>query len=157
MRFFTIERWMGQDDTDWPLDAYQAHLDRIRSQIPGWFAEPTFSLHHSRLRRLQIDPHRRILLLEVDDASRLTAHNPGPQSGRSWYESGRARLRFLDLEMFESTADPESGLPGPHGYGDWAYEEIDVVHGGLLKLSVLFSSGIEIRMRCRDIEADWIG
>ena len=56
-------------------------------------------------------------------------------------------LLYGGAVFVESTADPDRGLPGPHGYGDLGNDEIEVLDGGLLDHRLLFSTGVELTLR----------
>ena len=150
MKFFTMARWRGDDSSGWPLDAYRNHLQSIRSQIPAWFIEPDFSTHDSRLRLMHMDVRRAELVMELDDATRIS--DDGHLA-----ENGRARMGFGEVSLVECLGDPKLGLPGPSGFGDWGYDEIDVLDGNGLELRVLFSSAIELRVCFGDFKAEWLG
>ena len=63
-------------------------------------------------------------------------------------------LHYSQVEEVISTADPEKGLPGPHGYGDLGYDEIERFQSGLLEHRMLFSSGIVLTVRHRGFSID---
>jgi hypothetical protein len=63
----------------------------------------------------------------------------------------RFTLRYSDVSLFRSTADPKTGLGGPHGYGDWGYDEAAVIGPGRFQHSILFSSGIEFIIEFADL------
>jgi len=73
-------------------------------------------------------------------------------------ESGGARrfeIEYQGVSRFVSTADPDTGLPGPHGYGDLGYDETDVDDAGLLVHRILFSSGIEFEVTFEKFSIEW--
>ncbi len=53
-------------------------------------------------------------------------------------------MNYGGVRSIQSTADPEKGLPGPHGYGDLGYDEIDLIQPGHYEHRMLFSTGIEL-------------
>ena len=74
-------------------------------------------------------------------------------------DDGHGRLRKFQLDYvgvtsFKSIAEHEKGLPGPQGYGDLGYEEIDVVDG-LFVHGILFSGGIEFEIRFKGFELSY--
>ena len=138
LRFFTLEWWQGlQDDgAPYPFVTYRECFDRIQKKLPVSFAEfcKRVSLHDSRLRGLRLNAVNQELQMELtgDDG----------QGGLR-----RFALVYGGVVTFESNADPNNGLAGPHGYGDWGYDEADMLDGGLCEHRILFSSGIEVRVR----------
>lgn len=150
MKFFTMAWWGGtQPDADppypdeAPFEAYGLYLDTIVDRLPpGLLALVTFPLHDARLRTLHLALSTRTLLIELENA---------------YDETGMHRfcLRYDDVSAFESYADPTVGLAGPHGYGDLGYTELDITPDGEAVHRLLFSSGIEFHLTCRDAEAWW--
>lgn len=132
MRFFTMDWWCGveSDDLDDPLPKYQEHLVSIRDQLPVDLlaTQETVSLHDSRLRELRLAVADGSLVLELESYS-------GDQ---------RFTLTYSGVERFESSADPRVGLPGPAGYGDFGYCEVDMLPTGAIEHRILFSTGIEL-------------
>lgn len=137
MKFFTVDWWRGiQEGTvPDPCDAYRAHFSLIREQLPPDLAalSESVSLHDSRLR---------VFNLIVEDALlKISLDGSGPHGC-----SRRFSLTYVRVESFQSLADPEAGLAGPHGYGDWGYDEAHVLAPGRFEHRVLFSTGIEFRI-----------
>ena len=95
----------------------------------------TIQLHDARLRELRIDGGGRAATLRFD-AGDITM-----REGRD------VTLRYGGLVTLLSTADPDRGLPGPHGFGDLGNDEFEVLEGGLFEHRLLFSSGIELALR----------
>ena len=56
----------------------------------------------------------------------------------------RFTLTYTGVERVESTADPAVGLRGPHGYGDFGYDEVEVLPTGAFEHRMVFSSGVEL-------------
>lgn len=151
MQFFTLAWWGGtQPDADPPyadqdpFEAYCRYLDTIADRLPrGLLDLVTFPLHDARLRTLRLAPATRTLLIELENA---------------YDETGVHRfcLRYDAVSALESTADPAVGLAGPHGYGDLGYTELDLSPDGEAVHRLLFSSGIELQITCRDAQAWWV-
>jgi hypothetical protein len=141
MRFFTMEWWSGaQEEADGvERDAaadYQQHLATLRPfprEVAQLDALP--SLHDAHLRRLHQEGDGKVAL-HFD--ALLADGTRGP-----------LEVSYGDVESFEITGDPEEGLPGPYGFGDMGYDEIDSVVGGAFEHRLLFSSGIEMCVRFR--------
>lgn len=144
--------WWGgiQPDADSPYDgmepfqAYQTYLDTFIDRLPpGLLAvNQTVPLHDAKLRSLSLTPATNTLLIEFEN----------------YYDAAGARrffLRYEDVSAFESYADPDVGLGGPHGYGDLGYDELDITDEGQAVHRLLFSSGIEFHITCRNAQAWW--
>jgi hypothetical protein len=149
MRFFTIEWWcgvQGGDDSNDPAKDYQSYLATIRERLPvGLLAlQEVVSLHDGRLRLLELSPSSATLLLRIDG-------DDGSGGLRQF------TLRYSGVSSFRSIADPAIGLPGPHGYGDWGYDEAGVTQSGEFEHRILFSSGIEVVVTFAGFEFTWEG
>lgn len=151
MKFFTMAWWGGtQPDVASPYDgvepfqAYQSYLSAFIERLPpGLLAiNQTVPLHDAKLRTLRFTPSTNTLLIEFENY---------------YDETGKRRffLRYDGVTAFESYADPDIGLGGPHGYGDLGYDELDITPDGEAVHRLLFSSGIEFHITCRDAEAWW--
>src|SRR5262245_45533105 len=142
MRFFTFEWWAGVQtgNSSDPADAYERHFKSIERMVPADLAdlELNGSLHDAKLRALHSDCRAQTLELDLAavDANGATVY---------------VRLRYLGVVSLLGTADSEYGLPGPFGFGDLGYSEVDVVDGDLTH-SLLFSSGIELQVRFKSFE-----
>jgi hypothetical protein len=146
--------WWGgtQPDADEPVDrleafrVYGAHLEAIRDRLPPELLAigQAVPLHDARLRVLRYTPADSSLLIELQNYIDET----GPR---------RFFLRYDGVHAFESRADPDVGLAGPGGYGDLGYDELDLTPEGLAVHRLLFSSGIELHITCRDARAWWAG
>lgn len=130
MRFFTITWWRGDPTSNSldPVAGYAAHLATVRDRMPPDLLaiEESWSLHDSRLRELKLAGGLLTLGLE---------NHSGDE---------RLTLIYSSVERFESTADPELWLPGPGGYGDLGYCEVDILPNGSFEHRLLFSTGIEL-------------
>ena len=70
---------------------------------------------------------------------------------------GNAPSRVLEIcykgvSRFKSFAGRGKALPGPSGYGDLGYYEIELLDDGFLEHRLLFSSGIELSIIFHEIE-----
>ena len=127
-----------------PVPDFQAHLASIRDQLPADLValQEKISLHDSILRELNFDVASRQLDLRLD--------------GSDMKGGLRAfRLTYKEVDTFRSTADPQSGLPGPHGYGDLGYDEADITDDGRLEHRLLFSTGIEFQIIFGGFNLQW--
>ena len=133
MKFFTPEWWCGIQEGDFdndPAENYLRYFATFRDRLPiGLQAlQESVSLHDGRLRMLELSISNATLMMLVDDYTALRKYS----------------LRYRGVSLFRSIADPEVGLRGSHGYGDWGYNEADVTDTGEFQHRILFSSGIEI-------------
>ena len=145
MKFFTIELWSGEIEGD-HMDVF----DRYREHIEQIF--PDLAEDHRRLVN-EVSLHdARLLSLTGDysDASVvLTLDGSGYDETTKSYFQRQFVLRYDGVQSLRSNADPEKGLPGPHGYGDLGYDEVDVLEPELFEHRMLFSTGITISIRHR--------
>ena len=154
MRFFTMHWWAGPmegrpiAEHTKTIDDYTIYLATIRHRIPPALVDEYLNTHDSRLQQLSVDIDRREALLELANAQLNTAQN-------RWI-TGRVQLRYSGVHAVLSTADPNVGLPGPHGYGDLGYDEVEVLPNGLIEHRFIFSTGIELDIRFTGFEYEWL-
>jgi hypothetical protein len=124
MKFFTLDWWCGlqQFENYDPVPGFQKHLRTIRDKLPQELLDlqETVSLHDANLRFLQYEQEHNTLQLQLDG-------DDGSGGLRHFV------LRYLDVSVFRTLADPKIGLPGPHGYGDLGYDEADITSDGKLE------------------------
>jgi hypothetical protein len=138
MKHFTIQWWSGEIDDQMPaFKAYEAYLAEVKPRLPADLRRLTedVSLHDSRLRRLLLASDKKELVIDLDGWGRDEGHQS--------YHAVKIRLAYGGVFSFESLADPEAGLAGPHGYGDLGYDEIEILGPGLFQHRMLFSTGVE--------------
>lgn len=143
MRFFTMDWWMGvQDGSDAdPSSDYARHLASLMPLPPEVAALAKLPpLHDAQVRRLS---DARSSGVEIDLDALLAG---GTRS--------RVLLRYGRVDALLMAADPERGLPGPHGLGDLGYDEIDSHGGGVFEHRLLFSSGVELSLTFREFSFD---
>ena len=102
------------------------------------------TLHDACLRSLSGDYTGASIILNLDGA--------GYDESTKSYFHRHFELRYDGVQSVRSDADPEKGLPGPHGYGDLGYDEIDVIERGLFEHRMLFSTGITLFIRHREFQ-----
>ena len=139
MKYFTIEWWSGEVEDDAHLfDDYREHLEGIFEDLPPDHQrlEREVSLHDAHLLSLDLDLRSATLTLDLDGS--------GYDEELKSYFGRRFCLRYTEVESFKTTANPEKGLPGPHGFGDLGYSEIYMPEAGLFEHRMLFSTGIVI-------------
>jgi hypothetical protein len=138
--------WRGESDENAvdPIESFRAHLASIRDRLPsGLLAlQESVSLHDGRLRQLDLSIPTATLTLRVDGYDSQGGHR-------------RFVLNYTGVTDFRSTADPMIGLRGPHGYGHLGYDEADVTESGEFEHRILFSTGIEFRVRFTGFEVHW--
>lgn len=145
MKHFTIQWWSGDvEDQMAACRAYEAYLAGVRKEFLPELCRllDEVSLHDSRMRRLHIVPDRKEVFIDLDGC--------GADEGQQSYHALKIGLAYSGVESFESLADPETGLAGPHGYGDLGYDEIELLRPGLFQHRMLFSSGIEFAVTFTD-------
>ena len=131
MKYFTLKWWSCEvEDMHAVLDAYRSLPADLRKLVHG------VSLHDARLRRLDLSTESRRLVLELDGC--------GYDDQAHSYFDTQFRLTYEGLQSLTSNADPDAGLPGPHGYGDLGYDELEVIPSKLYEHRM---SGIELQIR----------
>ena len=145
MKHFTIHWWAGDIDDQMPaFRAYEAYIAGIKDRLPADLRRllDDVSLHDSRLRHLALSPKKNELTIDLDGCA--------PAEGQQSYHALKIKLVYGRISSFESLADPEAGLAGPHGYGDLGYDEIELLESGLFQHRILFSTGIEFAVTFAD-------
>jgi hypothetical protein len=140
MKYFTLKWWGGKTGNVMAVNAEYCHyMDSVRKVLPKdlWELYWKVSLHDARLRRLQF----------ADGMLELKLDGERKDKGRLRPGLRRFRLCYQGVSAITSLADPRKGLPGPFGYGDLGYHEIEIIEEGLYEHRILFSSGIELQMR----------
>jgi hypothetical protein len=146
VKYFTLDGWIGDQDLDddgaaarGAVQAYKAYLASVQPALPVDFKRllAAFCIHDARLRHMAVDLPAGMIVLRFD-AGDITMR-----------EARDISLHYGGAVFVESTADPDRGLPGPHGYGDLGNDEIEVLDGGLLEHRLLFSTGVELTLRFR--------
>jgi hypothetical protein len=148
MKYFTLQKWIdGQnidnintDEIFRPLKNYESYLESVRNKLPVQFLPllEKYTIHDSALRQLVIDPLARTAVMQLD-CDDIDTH-----------DLVKLTLTYKGLSSYESVADPEKGLPGPHGYGDLGMDEIEVLPDSTYEHRIVFSSGIEVSFRFSD-------
>lgn len=139
MKYFTLQWWAAETGDRQPaFQAYYTYLATVKPRLPVALRRLSedVSLHDGRLRRLLFVAARNELAIDLDgyDFDRVRRSHCAAKIG----------LAYRGVTSFESLADPEAGLAGPHGYGDLGYDEIEILASGLFQHRMLFSSGIEL-------------
>jgi len=146
MRFFTMEWWggfqqsrsddrpkTGASDDDIPKQ-YQAYFESIRDKLPSAVAALNeANLHDSTLDLLRVNPSASRMELRVKMCDWTGA-------------AGAFTATFEGVQEVRFFSDPEQSLPGPGGFGDLGYWEIDLAEDGY-EFRALFSTGIEMAVR----------
>lgn len=142
MKFFTMAWWMGdQPSATDPRTEYLRYLAIIREQLPSDLItlQEHITLHDARVREIWLDVRESNLYITLEKRD-------GQVRQRS------VQLTYFGVTSFRSQANPQVGLPGPYGYGEWGYDEVDVTSNGRLEHRVLFSSGIMLEIHFSDFK-----
>ncbi|MGK0352648.1 MAG: hypothetical protein ACJAYX_003334 [Planctomycetota bacterium] len=137
MRFFTMDWWHGVQDgsAEDPFEAYEHHMASLRPFPPAVAAlDDVPSLHDAHMVRID----------HADGSVELTLH--------TWNSEGCIPiwLSYGRVVAFSLDADTERSLPGPLGFGDLGYCEVDTHSEGMFEHRMLFSSGFELSVRFRE-------
>ena len=145
MKYFTLDGWIRDQDlrsfdldpVEQAVEGYRRHLESIRPRLPADLRRllDEYCLHDARLRDFQVDGAAATAALRFDAGNRTM------QEGRD------VSLHYSGVVLIHSIADPEKGLPGPHGYGDVGNDELEILEDGTLEHRFLFSSGIQLLVR----------
>jgi len=140
MKYFTIDNWIAdQDLSQEPLPThlagreYQRYFDFVRDRLPQSYLGlvKEWYLHDSTLTSLEID--------HASQRARLIL-----ASWKHDRSGGVLSITYSGLARVRAESDSEKGLPGPNGFGDLGYDEIEVLNDDLFEHRILFSSGIEL-------------
>ena len=146
MKFFTLEWWRGVQRLEFydPIPAYQKHLSAIRDQLPIELLaiQETVSLHDAQLRLLEVSKggNSLTLLLDGDDGF----------GGLRQFT-----IRYNEVVAFKIIPALTMSLPGPYGFGDVGYDEVDITPDGHFEHCLLFSSGIEMQTVFRNCRLEY--
>ncbi len=145
MKYFTIDWWVdGQDLKNCdsgimkPVEDYKNYLTSIKSKLPPSFIsfEEKYFLHDATL--LQLNLNKDVLTIDL-----YAYESVDGKTG----EEKTIQLQYEGVTNFSSKTNPDQSLPGPEGYGDLGYDEIEVLEGNIFEHRFLFSSGIEMSVR----------
>lgn len=142
MKFFTLAWWSSAcEDSDALFRKYQVFVADFFDRLPDSYQRlhRDLSLHDSRLRRFDADYRHQTLEIHLDG-------HGFDRTDNSYFER-KFTLRYYDVKQVLTVSDPQQGLPGPHGYGDLGYDEIELLSSGELEHRLLFSSGIVLTVR----------
>ncbi len=144
-----MDWWRGSVESN-PMAAYQAHLAEIRDRLPEallWLQEG-FRLHDATVSRTWYDSTSNVL--EIDLVGDNDTDDPHQCDRVRRYE-----LRYSRIVSVQTTIDRGGPLPGPKGYGDLGYTEVDLTIEGHFEHRLLFSSGIEMQIVFGSFHLDW--
>jgi hypothetical protein len=131
----------GGDDVQKPMNEYQSYVESILTKLPDSLQKLSMdvSLHDAHLRIFSFDALTKTLQLELDGFSFDETLNA--------YFDRSIQLTYEDVRAISSAADPETGLAGPHGYGDLGYDEVEILAPNFYEHRMLFSTGIELKVQ----------
>jgi hypothetical protein len=143
MKYFTLDWWRGDADSD--IEEYSSYLDDIRPQLSSKLSQfvDTINLHDAQIISFDLDTTGRKLEFLFNALF--------PSSGPASFEHHRLSLIYEEVSHINSISTPEKALGGPAGYGDLGYDEIELVQEQLFEHRLLFSSGIELQIRFKDV------
>lgn len=144
MKYLTLTWWQGHCTGD-ALKEYRSYYEEVKDLLPAGARrlEEEISIHDAKLLRLDVDIAAGTLLMVVDGYDWREGSSPLP--ARTF------TLKYEGVCWFRSVADPRSGMNGPFGYGDLGYWEFEVLGDGTIEHRMLFSTGIELHVRFREV------
>lgn len=149
MKYFTPKWWAGEvENSDAVVADYERYVDSIRSHLTPTLRSlhADVSLHDSRIRRLSVDIAHRTVSITLDGFA--DPWSPDSQTGR------RFDLRYEGVTTIESTNGGEWASEA-FDNSDLGYCEIELLPDGLWEHRMLFSSGIELAIRFRDLSLNY--
>ncbi len=147
MKYMTMDWWSGAVDRS-TADAYGPYFQSIKDRLPPSVRRlhEDVSLHDSNLRLLVANWNHHTVEIQLDGY--VWEPDKLPDAKQS------ILLRYFDVMSLTSTADPKTGLGGPHGYGDLGYDELELLDDLAVEHRMLFSTGIEIAIRFKNMSID---
>jgi hypothetical protein len=147
MRWVTMAWWRG-DVPRSTAEGYTAHFESIRHRLPESLRDfhQTVTLHDAKLLRLEVDLEAQRARFEYDGY--LWRPDVMPDQPCRWV------LHYEGVRSIRSAAEPAGGLPGPDGFGDYGYDELDVTPDGLVEHRMLFSSSIQLTITFRKLAVE---
>ena len=144
MKYMTLKWWQGHCEGD-AVTEYREYYEDVKDLLPAGARqlEETVSIHDGKLLRLDADVAAGTLVIVLDGFD--WRHRSSPLPDRT------ITLKYSGVTWLRSVADPKSGLQGPHGYGDLGYWEFEAHGDGLFEHRMLFSTGIELHVRGREL------
>lgn len=148
MKYFTIDHWMaGQDLSNDPAltrvaeEEYERYFRSVRDRLPAAYLRmiDEWYLHDSTLAALDVDPASRSTRLRL-------------ASWKHDRSGGILEITYHGVTSVRAVSDPKKGLPGPSGFGDLGYDELEILNDDLFEHRILFSSGIELRFTFGSLE-----
>ena len=143
MKYFTLDWWNGiqvNTNDDDPFELYESYYQSIQEKLPGAFLKlhNEIYLHDGNLKSILFSSYNNDLDITIDA------------------DDGKGNLRKIKLNysgviQYKSYSNKDNGLPGPLGYGDLGYHEVEILKN-CLEHRILFSSGIEIQIQFKDLQ-----
>jgi hypothetical protein len=137
MKYLTLDNWIadqrlggGEPPSFRAAALYRAYLESIKHRLPTALQQLSdeYCIHDACLRSLRVD------LAQARVSLRLDAGDVTMREGRD------ISIHYEGVAELHTTADPDKGLPGPHGYGDLGYDEVEFVADDMLEHRFVFSS-----------------
>jgi len=146
MKYFTLDWWNGVQEFENakdPHSAYEKYFESVKADLPVSFRQ----LHAGSL--LHDGDLVMLKYCGVDGLLDMKINN----------DDGKGNLRevllnYCGVTLFESCSIQEKGLPGPLGYGDFGFDEVEILEN-CFEHRMIFSSGIEINIRFDDMKLSY--
>src|SRR6476620_6801850 len=124
MKYLTLKWWQGHCEGD-AVKEYREYYEDVKDLLPAGARqlEESISIHDAKLIRLDADVAAGTLVIVLDGFDWSNRSSPLPQR--------TITLKYGGMTWLRSVADPQSGLPGAHGYGDLGYWEFEAHGDGL--------------------------
>jgi len=124
-----------------PRDSYNVYYRSIRQRLPKAIKllEEKIYLSDANLLKMLIGIDSKQVLLRV-----ITLGGNAP--------SRVLEVCYRGVSRFKPIAVRGKALPGPSGFGDLGYYEIELLDGGFWEHRLLFSSGLELSIIFNEIE-----
>jgi len=150
MKYFSTNCWNDYAQTKEIRKSYLSYVDSISPYIPTSFKSLTGGGGDITLNDASVEH----LVVSLGDSTVSMVMNG------KWIQGTVTGLRIFSLSYtgvteVVSIVDPDAdGLSGS-GYGDHGFDEIEVIENNLYEHRMLFSSGIELRIRFHDFLLDY--
>lgn len=147
MKYFTIDNWIADQDlsrepaTRFAAAEYEKYFESVRDRMPQPYLHliAEWHLHDSRLAGLQVDSASQSAVMRLE-------------SWKHDRSGGDLVITYRGVIQVSTESDSEKGLPGPYGFGDLGYDEMEVGTDHRFEHRILFSSGIELRIEFTSLE-----
>lgn len=150
MNYFSIKCWSDYEQITSIRESYYSYIDNVISQLPKSLKSLTggggnISLNDANVKSLAISLENSTVDIVMDG---------------KWIQGVATGLRVFHLSytgvtQMVSVIDPDVDGLSESGYGDHGFDEIEVLENNLYEHRMLFSSGIELRIRFHNFFLDY--